>query len=84
MKLNEIHEEKVSAKRVDLRLELSTLKKEKNEKIKQYLAKTQYIRDKLAQLGSLFEDKEYKGLLLNGLPKIYNMIRLQMKATLRS
>lgn len=81
LKLQQIHEGKVSSRRVDLRLELSTIKKENSENVEQFLARAQYIRDQLAQCGSIIQDEEYIGLLLNGLPKKYNMIRLQMKAT---
>ncbi|KAK9751584.1 hypothetical protein QE152_g4971 [Popillia japonica] len=46
------------------------------------LARTQYyIKDQLEQCGSHVENEEYIGLLLNGLPKEYNTIRIQMKVT---
>ncbi|GLV31062.1 hypothetical protein CBL_12135 [Carabus blaptoides fortunei] len=80
-KLKQIHEGKVSSRRVDLRLELSSIKKGETEKLEQYLARAQYIRDQLNQCGAHIENEEYMGLILHGLPRAYNVIRLQMKAT---
>ncbi|GLV41727.1 hypothetical protein CBL_00340 [Carabus blaptoides fortunei] len=80
-KLKQIHEGKVSSRRVDIRLELSSIKKGETEKLEQYLARAQYIRDQLSQCGAHIENEEYMDLILFGLLRAYNVIRLQMKAT---
>ncbi|KAK9736807.1 hypothetical protein QE152_g11260 [Popillia japonica] len=74
-KLKEIHEGKVSSRRIskELRLQLSAIKKGSNESLDQFLARAQYIKDQLEQCGSHVENEEYIGLLLNGLPKEYNI-----------
>lgn len=80
-KLQEVHEGKISSRRVDLRLELSTIKMKEGETVEEYLARAQYLRDQLQQCAAPIENEEYIGLLLNGLPNTYRAIRVQMKAT---
>lgn len=74
-KLKNIHEGKVTSRRVDIRLELSSIKKNE-ETLDKYLARGQFIRDQLVQCGAKIETEEYIGLMLNGLPKIYSIVRL--------
>lgn len=63
-KLKNIHEEKVTSRRVDLRVELSSIKKNEKETFDQYLARGQFIRDQLAQCGANIETEEYIGLMV--------------------
>lgn len=79
-KLQEVHEGKISSRRVDLRLDLSTIKM-KGEKVEEYLARVPFLRDQLEQCNAPIKTEEYVGLLLNGLPDMYRGIRVLMKAT---
>ncbi|KAL3267083.1 hypothetical protein HHI36_011223 [Cryptolaemus montrouzieri] len=81
LKLQQIHEGKVASRKVDLRLELSTIKLKETETIERYLSRGQFIRHQLEQCCAMIQNEEYIGLMLYGLPETYKSIRVEMKST---
>lgn len=69
------YEEKTAAKRIDLRLELSTIKKDSNETI----VTRQFRRNQLTDCRAAIKNEKCMRIMLNGLPRNYNIVRLQMK-----
>lgn len=72
--LKKAYEADSTARRLHLRRELNTLRKETGEPIAKYLSRATAIRDKLQAVGQPTDDNDVVQSILAGLPDEYNML----------
>jgi len=79
--LKAVYQAKSTARRVQLKRELSTLKKEPSEPLTKYVARAKDIRDQLIAAGHAINDEEIVWPLLAGLPAEYDIIVTMLEAS---
>jgi transposase InsO family protein len=72
--LQAVYEAKSNARRLQLRRELTTLRKEQEEPLTKYVARARAIRDQLKSIGAQLSDDDIVMAVLAGLPPEYDTL----------
>ena len=69
-----MYKAKTNARRLKLRRDLNSLKKELNEPLTKYVARAKDIRDQLAAAGQAIKQEEVAWAILAGLPSEFDIL----------
>lgn len=79
-KLEDIYKSKGQARKIQLRKELNTLRKESGEAVSKYVARAKALKNDLAAIGHRVSEEDVSYSILAGLPKEYEVVASILEA----